>query len=176
MRVGIKGIPGKQDGEADTATGTLKAKLGKMVSSSKGKRGVLIEHYRNIGTPIIINTFDAEFEKENNAWAEANVDVSEREDRGSEGLQREFTREEVRKCVAKLENKKAAGADQIVNAIINHGVEGMLTIMGMMYKWIWQNEYAPRRWREGVVVNLFKIGDNADPGHSSGITLRSTVR
>ena len=46
MRVGIKGIPGKQDGEADTATGTLKAKLGKMVSSSKGTRKVLltVEH------------------------------------------------------------------------------------------------------------------------------------
>ena len=89
-----------------------------MVSSSKGKRGVLIEHYRNIGTPIIINTFDAEFEKENNAWAEANVDVSEREDRGSEGLQREFTREEVKKCVAKLKNRKAGGANQIVNELM----------------------------------------------------------
>ena len=37
-----------------------------------------------------------------NAWAEANVGASEREDRGSDGLQRECTREEAHKCVAKL--------------------------------------------------------------------------
>ena len=37
------------------------------------------------------------------------------EDSGSEGSQTEFTREEVKKCEAKLKNRKAAGADQIVN-------------------------------------------------------------
>ena len=41
--------------------------------------------------------FDAEFEKEINARARANVDASERQDSGSEGLQREFTRGEVSK-------------------------------------------------------------------------------
>ena len=34
-------------------------------------------------------TLDAEFEKEINVWAEANVDASGREDSGSEGIQRE---------------------------------------------------------------------------------------
>ena len=68
-----------------------------------------------------------------------------------------------------------AGADYLVNGLVKYGGEGRLTMMVMLYNWIWKKEYAPRRWREGVVVNLFKIGDNADPGHSSGITLRSTV-
>ena len=53
-----------------------------MVGSSKGKREVLVEHYRKLGTPAANETFDAEFEKEINAWAEANVGASEREDRG----------------------------------------------------------------------------------------------
>ena len=44
----------------------------------------------------------------------ANLDASEREGSGSEGLQREFTTEEANKCVARLENRNAAGADQIV--------------------------------------------------------------
>ena len=57
---------------------------------------------------------DVEFEKEINPWAEANVGASERKDGGSEVLQRELTREEVNKCIAKLENRKSAGADQIV--------------------------------------------------------------
>ena len=85
-----------------------------MVSSSKGKREVLVEPYRKLGTPTDNETFDAEVEKEINVWAEANVGASEREDRGSDGLQRGFTREEVKKCVAKLENRITAGADKVV--------------------------------------------------------------
>ena len=33
----------------------------------------------------------------------------------------------------------------------------------------------PKRGREGVVVNLFKKGDKADPGNYREITLISTV-
>ena len=50
-----------------------------MVSSSKGKREALVEHYRKLGTPAANETLDAEFEKEINAWAEENVDVLEKE-------------------------------------------------------------------------------------------------
>ena len=38
-----------------------------------------------------------------------------------------------------------------------------------------ENEYAPKRWIEGVVVNLFKKGEKADPGNCRGITPLSTV-
>ena len=51
----------------------------------------------------------------------------------------------------------------------------MLAVIDMLYNWIWKNEYAPKRWREGVVVNLFKAGDKADPGNCRGTTLMSTV-
>ena len=37
------------------------------VSSSKGKREVLVEHYRTLRMPTANETFDAEFEKEINA-------------------------------------------------------------------------------------------------------------
>ena len=50
----------------------------------------------------------------------------------------------------------------------------MLTMMVMLYNWIWKNEYAPKRWREEV-VNLIKEGDKADLGNYRGITLSSTV-
>ena len=125
MWVGIKGILGKQAGEADTGIATLRAQNGKIVSSSQGKREVLVEYYRKLGTPTTNETFDAEFEKEIDAWVEANVDASEKEASGSEGLQREFTREETKKCVAKLNIRKAAGADQIVNELMKYGGEGI---------------------------------------------------
>lgn len=82
-----------------------------MSSSSKGKRGILLEHYWKLGTSTTKQGFDAEVEEENNAWAEANVSESNQEISGSKVLQREFTREEVEICVAKLKNRKAAGAD-----------------------------------------------------------------
>ena len=75
MWVGIKRILGKQAGEADTGIATLRAQNGIMVSSSKGKREVLVEHYRKLGTPTTNETFDAEFEKKIDAWVRANVDA-----------------------------------------------------------------------------------------------------
>ena len=62
-----------------------------------------------------------------------------------------MTREEVKKGVAKLKNRKA-GADPIVNELMKYGGEGMLALMVRLYNWIWKNEYAPRRWRERVVL------------------------
>ena len=71
-----------------------------------------------------------------------------------------------RQCVAKLKNRTAAGAHQIVNEIMKHGGEGMLTMMVTIYNWAWTNEYAPRRW--GEVVHLFKKRDKDDPGTLEG--------
>ena len=40
---------------------------------------------------------------------------------------------------------------------LKYGGEGMITMMVMLYNWIWKNEYyIPKRRREGVLVNLFK--------------------
>ena len=50
MWVGIKGTMGNQAGKMDKGTATLRAKNGKMVSNSKGKRKVLVEHYRKLGS------------------------------------------------------------------------------------------------------------------------------
>ena len=88
MWLGIKGILGQQAGQADAGIATLRAQTGKMVSSSKGEREVLVEHSRNLGTPTANEMFDVEFETEIITWAEANVGASEREERGSDGLQR----------------------------------------------------------------------------------------
>ncbi|CAB1104050.1 unnamed protein product [Ectocarpus sp. CCAP 1310/34] len=51
----------------------------------------------------------------------------------------------------------------------------MIQLMVLLYNWVWKNEYTPSRWREGVVVNLFKNGDKTDSGNYRGITLLNTV-
>ena len=64
-----------------------------------------------------------------------------------------------------------AGADYLVNGLVKYGGEGRLTMMVMLYNWIWKKEYAPRRWREGVEVRFLKKGDKAGPGNCRGMTL-----
>ena len=44
-------------------------------------------------------------------------------------MQREFTSDEVKECVAKHKNRNAAGADEIVNEFLKYGGEGMITMM-----------------------------------------------
>ena len=51
-----------------------------------------------------------------------------------------------------------------MNKFKMYGREGMLTMIDILYNRIRKNEFASKRWREGV-LNLFKKGDNADPGN-----------
>ena len=127
MWIGIKRILSKRAGKTDKGIVTLRAKDVKRVSSSRGEREVLVEHHRKQGQPKT-NRFDMEFEKEVNKWAYANVEESKREDNGSN---------EVKECVAKFKNRKAAGADEIVNEFLKYGGEGMITMMVELYNnWI----------------------------------------
>ena len=48
-------------------------------------------------------------------------------------------------------------------------------MMVKLYNWILKSECPPKRWREGIVVNLLKKGDKGEPGNYRGITLLSTV-
>lgn len=75
---------------------------------------MLIQHYRKLRTPKTSTGFDMERAKEINAWATANLGASKREDSGPNELQREFRRDYVKECVAKLESRRAAGVDEMV--------------------------------------------------------------
>lgn len=114
-----------------------------MDSSSKG-RVVLAEHYRKVGA-LSNKRFDSELERDINASAQANIQSSKREDGGSNEMQRVFTREGVKECAAEPNNKKIVGEDEIVNEISKYGGEGMIIMMAMLYKWMWGNEYTPKR-------------------------------
>ena len=52
---------------ARAGVATLRAQNGKLVASLKGKREVLVKHYRKLGTSTANDTLGAEFEKEINA-------------------------------------------------------------------------------------------------------------
>ena len=62
---------GKQAEETDKGITTLGAQNDEIVGSSKGKREVLSGHHRKLGTSTNNERFDAGFEVEISAWAEA---------------------------------------------------------------------------------------------------------
>lgn len=67
-------MPRGKAGEANKGIVTLRAQYGKVVSSSKEKKEILVlKRYRNGGTPTTDETFDVKFEKEINASAEAKL-------------------------------------------------------------------------------------------------------
>ncbi|CAB1098295.1 unnamed protein product [Ectocarpus sp. CCAP 1310/34] len=160
--------------KGDTAVATARGVNGGLVRSGKGKREVLAGHYKRLGVPSENEAFDQVFKKEVDAWAQKEEETS-KADVGNVELEKEFTEDEVEACVNKLKCHKAAGADGIVNEFMKFGGKGMIQLMVLLYNWVWKNEYTPSRWREGVVVNLFKKGDKTDPGNYRGITLLNTV-
>lgn len=52
-----------------------------------------------------------------------NVAPSKRENSGSQELKRDITREQGRECVARLMNRGAAGANEVVNEVMKRGGE-----------------------------------------------------
>ena len=51
----------------------------------------------------------------------------------------------------------------------------MIDLLQQLFAVVWREEFVPPKWREGLIVNLFKKGDKEDPGNYRGITLLSVV-
>ena len=45
----------------------------------------------------------------------------------------------------------------------------------ILFNLVWDNEFTPAYWREGLIVSLFKKGDREDPGDYIGITLLNII-
>ena len=44
-----------------------------------------------------------------------------------------------------------------------------------LFNLVWNNEYDPTFWREGLMVSLFKKGDREESGNYRRITLLSVI-
>ena len=51
----------------------------------------------------------------------------------------------------------------------------MCEMLLALFNLVWDGEYSPSYWREGLIVSLFKNGDREDPGNYRGITLLNVV-
>ena len=52
----------------------------------------------------------------------------------------------------------------------------MCEMLLILFNLLWDNEFVPAYWRQGLIVTLFKQGDRKDPDNYRGITLLNVVR
>ena len=66
----------------------------------------------------------------------------------------------------------------VVGELLKYGGSGIIHLIHLLHKLfevVWREALVPPKWREGLIVNLFKKGDKEDPGNYRGITLLSVV-
>ena len=49
--------------------------------------------------------------------------------------------------------------------LFRYGGSGMIYLLQQLFAVVWQEEFVPPQWREGLIVNLFKRGEVEDPGN-----------
>ena len=72
-------------------------------------------------------------------------------------LDQPITLAEVSHVVKAIKNNKSAGSDGIVSELIKYGGKPMCEMLLALFNLVWDNEYAPSYWREGLIVS-FLIG------------------
>ena len=92
-----------------------------------------------------------------------------------EHLDRVISALEIEYVMKSLRNRKASGSDGIAGELIKYGGNGMIMMLKELFQLIWDSEYIPERWGEGMIISLFKKGDREDPGNYRGITLLNVV-
>ena len=150
---------------------SLKSEAGISVSSTKGKLQILLQHYQLLGTSVADSAFDDEGKLE----VEEKVLEYSKQNLEDLDLDKEIEESEIVRCIKKLLNNKTGGSDGIVGELLKYGGVSMVKLLDKLYALIWKEECVPIKWREGLIVSLFKKGDKEDPGNYRGITLLSVV-
>ena len=81
----------------------------------------------------------------------------------------EPTVDEVEIAVRKLKNYKAPGTDAIPAERIKSGGREIVDRIHKLILSVWHNETMPAKWRESIVVPIFKKGDKTDCNNFRGI-------
>ena len=151
----------------------LRNDSGVSVTSTKGKLKVLQSHYQHLGSCSVDDAFDGNWKQEVDSEVNECHRCSVEHD--DPVLDREIELQEIARCVRKLKNNKTGGSDGLVGELLKYGGSGMIHLLHKLFEVVWSEELVPPKWREGLIVNLFKKGDREDPGNYRGITLLSVV-
>ena len=93
-----------------------------------------------------------------------------------EGLNQPITEAEVRERLARLERRKATGADRTASAELKEATEQLAPVLTQLFNDVLRTGHYPASWRHGIVVPLFKgKGSRSEAGNYRPIRLLSNV-
>ena len=91
-------------------------------------------------------------------------------------LNRDISLEEVKLMAKRLKSGKASGLDMLSAELLKHRNDNFLNVFTKPCNTLLQSGTCPEEWSIGILVVLFKGGDEADLNKYRGITLRSIFR
>ena len=100
-------------------------------------------------------------------------DNTDNQDTGCNELDSHITREEIRKACLKLNRNKACSIDTIIYEMFKEGIDILEKPLELLFNYILDKQTYPKSWSRGVIIPIFKKGDNSDPNNYRGITLTS---
>ena len=122
---------------------------------------VLKEHYQklHVGREKHVESFENEWK----IHVQSRIREYERlsADIIHEHLDRDISALEIEYVMKLFRNRKASGSDGIAGELIKYGGNGMIMMLKELFQLtcIWDSEYIPEQWGEGMIISLFKKGD-----------------
>uniref|UniRef100_T1INJ7 Reverse transcriptase domain-containing protein n=1 Tax=Strigamia maritima TaxID=126957 RepID=T1INJ7_STRMM len=87
----------------------------------------------------------------------------------------EFEEQELNKAINKLKNGKSPGIDITINEFYKAMSKSARLIVLEILNVIWRTQVCPKEWRIGVIIPIYKAGEEADTNNYRGITLLNTL-
>ena len=83
--------------------------------------------------------------------------------------------DEINEACKTLKNNKAVGIDQISNEMVKASLKWTIKPLKKIFNAIIDHQYYPKEWKVGIVVNLFKSGDEFNTDNYRGLTINSSL-
>lgn len=91
------------------------------------------------------------------------------------GLNLNFSHDEIIKAIRQLKSNKSWGPDRLINEFFIHGKQVLVPTICDLFNKIFESGVFPEDWTEGFVIPLHKKGSVNDVENYRGITLLSTL-
>ena len=85
------------------------------------------------------------------------------------------TKEELNRCIIKMQRYKAAGPDDLSPALFKDGGELLIDHLQKVYRLVWDTEAVPASWGAATIVPLYKKGRRDDCSNHRGVSLTPVV-
>ena len=131
---------------------------------------IFFDHFKDLHATKHSKNFDDNFAKQIEEEIKSNSEQIHIMD-----LDKEISLKEIITATKSLKNKKASGFDSISNEMIKCSINVLGSSIQMLFNAILKSEHFPAEWSKGIIIPLFKSGDQYDAGNYRGITISNCL-